>query len=171
MIRFCAALVLSLAGTTALADTYYDILKSEYGSARDAIDFSDFDRAGHPDAKTCVEIHPDQPNEELLVQVNRFTKYKEGQGPLLPGKVITKIIFRQYSTNPFRGGEFEQITSEDRSREVRTELVRGEEMVWRLSAKKTFNTIVYRRDLKQGEDTVRYYGYCFEKGAAEKERP
>ena len=108
MIRFCAALTIAFMGSTALADTYYDILKSEYGSAKGSIDFSDFDRAGHPDSKACVEVHPDQPNDELLIQVNRFTKYKEGQGPLLPGKTITKIIFRHYSTNPFNGRVFEQ---------------------------------------------------------------
>ena len=171
MIRFCAALLVFSVASIASAETYYDILKSEYGSARDNIDFSDFDKAGHPDSKACVEIHPDRPNEELLVQVSRFTRYKEGQGPLLPGKVITKIIYRQYTTDPFRGGTFERVTSSDRKREVVTRLGTGDNIQWTLTARKTFDTLIFRRDQKSGDDTIRYFGYCYEKGAPEKERP
>ncbi len=157
---FLAFMTVFAATHAAMAETYYDILKRQYNSAKDPIAESDIDFPGHPSARLCVQINEDKPLVETYVMINKYKRIIEGQGPLLPEVEITKVLYRTYAGDTFMDRSFDFTETEFLPKEIKSSVsVSQGKKLWTLSVKKENNFLHFKRDLIEYGQVS--YGYCF----------
>lgn len=172
MIKFVLTTSFLLFAQNTFAQSYFQVLQTNFQDAKDVITYTDFERPGTPKARICTEVSEKTPYKETFVRVDKFTQNKEGQGPLLPPSSVTKIIYRAYSNNVFSEGVFDSATTTMNAgrTEIETKLVDSENnLTWTLQVRKAGDILIFSRAERvpgnKEEDVPdsiqQFYGYCF----------
>jgi hypothetical protein len=165
MIKLCllVSCILTL-GIAAHAESYYDILKTQFNSSRTAPNVDEFDRVGAPQAKICLHVRAASPNEDQLVHLYRFTEVKDGRGPLLPEKRFEKVIFTEYA-NPDIRSAVDSVTTTFTAREVVSTEANNPNYSVTLKVRKSDSYLLFERtEVSTTDDkttTTTSYGYCY----------
>lgn len=163
--------ILSSFAFQASAQTYYDILSSEFNKSADVITFSDVEPLGWPNGRICVEADPINKHNNSLtyVTVSRFVRNNDGYGELLPPRQTIKILHQ-----PVQGfgevfapnGEFDNASSTIEVRDLVTRTYDHQgTVITTMTLRKKGDWLLFRRILSSGRDQNRLFGYCYHQSA------
>jgi hypothetical protein len=153
------ALFLVVSGLSCFAhadETYFDTLKKTYIAAHDQIGPADFDEIGASKAKTCVAVYALYPEQQIPVYMRKFTLNTPGNGPLLPPKTFTKVIYTQNSDTNLQGAAG-NVTTVFTAAQVHS--IGVSNLNFEIYVRKSGDYTVFA--VTNGSKTPEAYGYCY----------
>lgn len=164
--RNLIVLIVLLGFGTAHAESYYNILKNQFNAASGKITESDIDVIGDSEAKTCVETSVNDPDEQHLVHIRRFTVIQQGRGPLLPDTKEVRVIYSELY-EPNLEYYFDYVTTTFSRTEIKSVQTRPGN--FELIVRKNNGYLFFRKIETvetSGTSRITKYGYCFDPSEA-----